>query len=70
MSFARVTVAVGKTSPDFLVVQKSVPSHLHDFHGRRQDEVKNTKKIWVLQSSFRKQFSIFLSEDIVFHTAV
>lgn len=70
MSFARQTVAAAKNSPDLLVVQKSVPSHLHDFHDRRQDEVKNTKKIQILQSSFRKQFSVFFPEDIIVHTAV
>lgn len=47
MSFARETVTVGKTSPDFLVVQNSVPSHLHDFHDRRQDEVKIQRKFGV-----------------------
>lgn len=70
MSFARETVAVGKTSPDFLVVQKSVPSHLYDSHGRRQDEVKNTKKVQIFQCSFRKQFPVFPPEGITVHTAV
>lgn len=67
-SFPRETVVVGETSPDLLVVQKSVLSHLHDSHGRMKDEVKNTKKIWVLQSSFRKQHFVFPLEDIIVHT--
>lgn len=68
MSFAREIVAVGKASPDILVIQKSVPSYLHSSHGRRQDEVKNAKKISGLQSSFRKQLYVFLSENIIVDT--
>lgn len=33
-----------------------------------KDEVKNTKKISGLQSSFRKQFYVFLSENIIVDT--
>lgn len=43
----REAVVVGKTSPDCLVVWKSVPPHLYDPPHRSQ-EVKNTKKIQVL----------------------
>lgn len=70
MCFPRLVkpVVVGEISPDLLVIQKSVLSHLDDSHGRRQDEVKNTKKIRGLQSSFRKQFSVFLPEDIIVYT--